>query len=116
MFYSIYIILKAQLIVLVIVLFSYVIERNTDWKLFFDIFKYPKNLKAATGNADLHAAVYFIVCLITLIHHIYSIDYDPAGYSFWKWLVLMVPLTVIFQKLYYKYTAKDPKRADDDWG
>ena len=115
--FVIYTVVHAHVVIFVIILISYIIEKISFWKLFIHRFTYPKNLKNATGDADLHAIIYFIICLLTLLYDFYKKRaYIPDDYKLWKWLVIMIPLVVIFQKLYYKFTAKDPDRADDDWG
>ncbi len=115
--FVIHTIIHAHVVILIIISVSYILEKLTPWKSIIYIFKRPKNFKKATAAADFHTGLYFIICLLTLLYDFYKKRaYIPDDYKFWKWLVIMIPLVVIFQKLYYKFTAKDPDRADDDWG
>ena len=108
--------MKGNLICLFVVFISYIIEINSNWKLLIHNFEYPKNLFIKTGAANFHALLYFFTNFIVLIRDLYKIDPNPVGYSFWKWLVIIIPLTIIVRMLYLKYTAFDPNRSDDDHG
>lgn len=109
-------IIHAQIVVIVIVLVSYIIEKISFWKLFIYMFTRPKDIKKSTAASDFHAGLYFVICLLTLLYDFYkNKEYVPKDYAFWKWLIIMIPLVIIFQKLYYKFTTKDPNRSDDDW-
>jgi len=108
-------ILQGHLVIAVVVLISYVIELLTPIKLLIWMFKMPKNDDMAQGAANFHAFLYFIVCLGTLLYDRYTLDVLPPGYSFWKWLIIIVPLTVIFRMVYYKLTSIDPGRDDQDF-
>jgi hypothetical protein len=114
--YILGILLKSHLLLIIIVLISQVIEKNTKWKLLIYEFKYPKNIKSARGSADFHSIIYFVFCLCVLLFSLYNNENIPDSYAFWKWLLIVIPLTILFNKIYYKFTAKDPKRADDDFG
>lgn len=115
MIYSIKIILIAQLVVIFILIISYIIESFTGLKLFVWGFKVKKNLKMANGAADLDSIIYFLVCLDTLLYDRYISGNKVADFSFWIWFFIVLTLTIIFRKLYFKFTPKDTNRGDYDF-
>ena len=108
-------ILKAQFIVILIIISSYIIESLTTFKLLIWNFKWKKNNKLATGAADINAILYFIICLGVFLYDKYIAESISEHYSFIDWLILIIPLTIIVRKLYFKYTVKDPDRGDFDF-
>ena len=78
-------------------------------------FSYPKNIKKATGYADFHAGLYFIICLLVHFYDLNKVNNLPEEYSFWIWLIIIIPLVIIFQKTYFKFTCKDPNKEDNDF-
>ena len=95
-------ILKAQGVVFIIIVLSYIIESLTNFKLIIWNFKWKKNNKLATGAADVNAALYFIICFIVFLYDKYKVDSISENYSYIDWFILIIPITVIVRKLYYK--------------
>lgn len=107
-------ILRGHLVVFLIVLVSYLIESNTRLVLFVKMYRIPVNYSMARGGALLHTVIYFLICLGTLLFDRYKINEPPDGYAFWKWLTIMIPLAIVFYKIYYRYVSIDPHRDNLD--
>ena len=110
--YVLYIILKAHIYMIYIVVSSFVLEEITRHRLKLLIynFKWKKSKEMARGTADFLSSLYFIFSLIFLLYDVYIKKNAPEDYNFWKWLVIMIPLTILFNLLYYKFQAKDPTK------
>lgn len=108
--YILFLILEAHLYIVCIILASYVIEKITNLKLLIDDFKWEKSEYMAKGSAGLFSTLYFLISLAVLLFHVHGKKDAPEDYAFWKWLIIMIPLTVIFRILYYKFQAKDPNK------
>lgn len=92
-----------------IVVVSCILEITTKrkLKLLLHDFTWKKSEYMAKGSADLLASLYFIVSLLVLLYNVYIKNNAPENYAFWKWLIIMLPLTIIFRIIYYKFTGKD---------
>lgn len=110
--YVIWVIIRSHVYILFIFLGSCIFEILTKrkLKLILDDLTWKKSKEMASGSADVFASLYFVISLLVLLYNVYIKHNAPTDYRFWKWLVIMVPLTVIFRKLYYKLQAKDPKK------
>jgi hypothetical protein len=108
--YLIVIILKTHLYILVIIIFSYLIEKHSNLKLLFENFKWKKSNEMAEAGADFHAFLYFLFSLAILIYDGYIKDRAPTNFSFIRWLIIMFILSTIFRYTYYIFTGKDPKK------
>jgi hypothetical protein len=113
--YLISIIFKAHLIILFMITTSYLIEKNSNWKLMFDIFKWKKSPEMADGAATFYSALYFIISLAVLIYDGYIKDRAPSDFMFSRWLLVMIVLTIIFRFVYYRYTGKDPNKSGEHY-
>jgi len=69
----------------------------------------------AEGIATLISVLIFVICLVVLIFDLNRLNYSPEGYSFWIWLIIIIPRSVIMGRIYYKLTSKDPDRDDFDF-
>lgn len=110
MIYTIHILIKAHLFIIMIVVVSYVIEKlsNYKWKLlYFSFTEFKKSKYMTRSLADGHSFFYFLFCLGTLVIDAYVNNNATTDFAFWKWSIIMIPLTVLVRNLYYKYTAKD---------
>jgi len=105
--YVLKIILDTHLLMLLIVLISYIIEKITWFKLLIFDFTWKKSEYMATGSANLISIMYFILSLIVLLFNVYILRNSPEDYRFWKWLIIMFPLSIIVRFLYYHLQAKD---------
>ncbi len=113
--YLIIILLIAHLAMLLIVMMSYIIEKKSNWKLIFDIFKWKKSPEMADGAATFYSALYFIISLAILIYDGYIKDRAPSDFMFSRWLLVMIILTIIFRFVYYRYTGKDPNKSGEHY-
>ncbi len=89
---------------------SYIIEKNSNWKLLFHMFKWEKSEYMAKSGALFHAGLYFIISLAILIYDGYIKDRAPSDFMISRWLLVMIVLTIIFRFVYYRYTGKDPNK------
>ncbi len=109
-------ILIAHIIIFLLILFIYVVlEKGMHIRSAIFAFKYKKTLKNATAAADVHSVIYFMICLATILYNSYKIEELPEDYSFWWWLLIMIVMVVVFNRLYYKFTNKDPDLKDDGY-
>jgi len=107
-------ILVAHVIIILLTMFIYIVlEKGMHIRSLIFHFKYKKTLKNATAAADFHSFLYFMICLVTILYNSYKTDELPADYSFWWWLLIMIVLVVVFNRLYFKFTNKDPELEDD---
>lgn len=104
--YILSLILEAHLYIVCIILASYIIEKTTNLKLLIDSFKWKKSDYMAKGGADFYAFLYFVISLMVLLYHVYSKKDAPEDYAFWKWLIIMLPLTILLRILYYNCQQK----------
>ena len=102
-------ILRGTLATIVIYLLSYLIEKNSDWSLIYWMFNHKKNTFIAHGTANANALIFFIICLVTLLIDLSSLQTIPDGYSFWIWLSLMLFVFIIYRKLYLVLQIKTGK-------
>ncbi len=114
--YIFLIIIKGIIVVFVVYLASYIIEKATGFRLLIDNFIWEKSILRAKGAAGWNSIfVFFLVNLVVLLNDLSTFEIDPDGYAFWKWFALILPLTIIFRIVYFKYTKKNPNKADNDW-
>lgn len=108
-------IILSHIIVIILIFIIYLIELKTPIRSIFYVFKYKKTLENATAFADFFSVVYFVFCLLIHLFSCYSIQKIPDDYSFWIWIIIMLPLAILFNKFLYKFTNKDPNLNDDGW-
>jgi hypothetical protein len=114
--YSIYIIIKGTLFVTLIYLGSYIIEKVTGLRLLIDSFKWEKSKNNAEGAAGWNGIfVFFLTNLIILLYDLSQHSEPPLSYSIWKWLLIIIPLTILFSIVFYRFTNKDSNREDNDY-
>lgn len=107
-------ILKGNLIVLISYFISFIFEKITGFVLLWWNLRQRKNEWVAKGAALLAAIYYFVVNIIVLFNDLRKYSSDPEGYSFIKWFVIIIPLTIIFAKIHFKLTPIDPNKGDRD--
>lgn len=108
--YTISLILKAQGYVLIIIFLSFVIEKITILKLLIHDFFWEKSDDMAAGSANIISIGYFFVSLFVMIYNVYVKKNAHPEFSFWIWLLIMIPLTVLVRFLYYHLQARDPTK------
>ena len=109
------IIIEAHLYMLCTILASYVVERITGLKLLIEHFKWKKSNDMARGSAGLHSILYFMFSLGVMIYHVYIRESASVEYTFWKWLAIMLPLTVLFGFQYYRLQGRDPSKKGEHY-
>jgi hypothetical protein len=102
-------ILRGIVATIIIYLLSYLIEKNSEWSLIFWMFNHKKNTFIAHGAANANALIFFIICLITLLIDLSSLQTRPDGYSFWIWLSIMLFVFIIYRKVYLVLQIKTGK-------
>jgi len=103
-------IIEAHIYMLVITLISYILERIFKLKLLIHDFKWKKSDSMARGSANILALLYFLISLFVLIYNVYWKKTVSESYTFWKWLIIMIPLTILFRICYYKFQGRDPTK------
>ena len=101
--------------VLIVYAISFIVEKVTGLGLLIWNLRQKKNRLMAHGAADIAAIVYFIINLIVLHLDMQKLETTPEGYSFIKWLLLVIPVTIIFRMIHFKLTPIDPDRDDFDF-
>lgn len=108
--FTISIILEAHIYMILVVLFSFIVERLFGFKLLIDDFTWKKSDRMALASANIAAIFYFIISLGTLVYNVYARGNAPEDYSFWQWLLIVLPLTVLVRMAYYRLQARDPSK------
>ena len=67
------------------------------------------------GSANINAILLFLICLGTLFFDLNGLESSPEGYAFWKWLIVMLPLTIVYRMIYFRLTPRDLDRDDYDF-
>lgn len=104
--------LESHLYLVGIIAAIYIIER---WKGKFILvrwFRYKKDMKSAIGSADREALLYFLFNLGFAIYKTYITHVTPEKFSIFKWILIIVPLSILFRKLYFKYQGIDQTKKD----
>jgi len=108
-------IIKANFIIVGIVLVVYILEVVANLKIFIRYFTWKKSLNNARIAANGNSGYYFIACLFVYISDIYRGNVNANLISIIVWLVLMIVLTSFFHHYYNKYQGVNPTKADDDF-
>jgi hypothetical protein len=104
--------IKSHFYITIIVLVVYAIERITGKLILYQWFKYKKDIKSAEGSADREALLYFLFNLGFSIYKAYIKKDILEDFSLVIWLLIIIPLAIIFRKLYHKYQGVDPSMPD----
>ena len=112
LFYSI---IKAHIIILLIVILSFIIEKLTGLKLLIDHYTWRKSVKNREVLSTGDSGFYIIFNLIVFIYDHYSSEQDIFIPNFFIWLILLSILTYLFYKIHFKYQRIDPTKTDDDY-
>lgn len=107
--YIIKVLLRAHIFLLLIVLISYIIEKITGLILIVTAFlEEKKDYNEARGNTGLFTILYFLYLLIFLLYDVYIANHASESYAFWKWLIVVIPLTSLFVILFHKFQGREP--------
>lgn len=108
--YVVMIIIEAHLYMIVILLVSYILEKMFKIRLLIDSFRWKKSDYLAGGAADFYSLLYFLFSLLFLLFDLYVRKTVSENYTFWKWLIIMIPLTILFRICYFKFQGRDPTK------
>lgn len=108
-------IIKGSFIVLLIYFLSYIIEKNTGFKFLIWSIKRKQNQFMALGAANTAALIFFLINIIVLLYDLDTVEIKPKGYSFIKWLIIIIPLTIILRKIHLKLSLIDKDRNNFDF-
>ncbi len=106
---------KANLLVLVLIFLSYILEKTTGIRIVIDNYKWKKSPRNAFDASNRDSFIYFVV---NLLWFIYYIKKDEIGFTFINivlWTIIIFFLTKVFFRFHHKYQAIDPNKADDDF-
>ena len=105
---------KAHVIILLIVIWSLIIEFSTGIKLFVDNYKWKKSIRNAEDASTRDSTFYLIVMISVFIYDIIkkNVDFNPLNIIIW--IIIVSILVKVFYKIHNKYQAVDPKKANDD--
>ena len=106
--------IKANILAVAIVLVLYLVEINSDFKLFVKQFQWKKSIKNARIHRNRDQVLYFIFCTAVYIYDLYKGNVNFSVISFIFWLAALIFLSTIFGKIYDQYQGVDPQKADDD--
>jgi len=107
--------LKANIIAVVIILISYVVESSTSLRLLVTRFKWKKNYKYAEQAANGNSGFYAILCTIVLIIDIKNGIIEFSLLNIFVWFIILVALIIIVKKLYFKFQGIDIAKKEDDF-
>ena len=108
-------IVKANIIVLIIILLSAIIERLFGVILFIKYFKWKKSPNNADIAADAHSGYYLVIMVIFYLYEIVKGNIEFKVTVTILWFVICIILIIIFHKFYNKYQGIDANRNDDDF-
>jgi hypothetical protein len=74
------------------------------------MFKWEKSIYIAKGAADFHALLYFLISLCIVLYDSYYKHKAPQNFLFGSWILIMIPLAIIFRFAYYFLTSKNPDK------
>ncbi|MAT39343.1 MAG: hypothetical protein CL946_07040 [Ectothiorhodospiraceae bacterium] len=106
--------LKANVLASIVVFFLYLVESNSDYKLFVTHFKWKKSRKYARVFRHTFQAYFFIFCVCIFFYDLFRGSFDLSMISFVVWLILLLTLTMALGKFHDKYQGVDPNKEDDD--
>jgi len=101
-------IVYSQVVVIIFIIINLLIEFITKARGFYYHFNYEKNLVTARAAALFCTIIYLIINFLTFIYFWIKTDIIPHYFSFWEWLIFMIPLLIIVNRSYYKFTKKNP--------
>jgi hypothetical protein len=108
-------VVKGSLIVLLIYIISFALEKITGLNLLIWNLRQKSNYNMAQGAANIAAIIYFIVNFIVLQVDLDLLEKKPQGYSFILWLIIILPITIIFRMLHLHLTPIEKDRDDFDF-
>ena len=106
---------KAHLIVIGILIFSFIIEHTTQFRLFFKDFVRPKSQKQAEIANDRNIGTYFLIMVGKIIYDMFTRNMVINFYTIVFSFLIIYLLTKFFYRIHKKYQAVDPEKADDDF-
>ncbi len=112
---TIMVLVKSHVLLLLLLLASYMIEKITGLRLFIDHYtwvKSPENAEALTARDSFF---YILLNIGVLLYHYFKDEITLTWISFLLWLILLGILVRIFYKVHRKYQKVDPNKADDDY-
>ena len=104
--------LGSHFYLLLVILFVFIIEKITGNSILVFWFLYKKDLKTAIGTADREALLYFLYNNGYVIYKVYIKGNFSGEFNFIIWLIIIIVLTVIVRKLYFKYQGIDKDKPD----
>ncbi len=108
-------IIRGFIWVLIVYAISFFVEKITGLGFLIWNLRQKQNRLMAHGATNIAAIVYFIINLIVLHLDLQKLEFRPEGYSFIKWLLLIIPVTIIFSMIHFKLTPIDPGPDDFDF-
>lgn len=114
LFEIILIIVKAHLIIILILAISYLLEKLIGLKLFITFFRWKKSKRNAEIYLNGHTFLYFVVILLTFVFSDKGIYFEYNINTISAFILMVIPLLMIFRKLHSKYQGIDVTREDDE--
>ncbi|MHB2154436.1 hypothetical protein ACX8XN_08555 [Calditrichota bacterium GD2] len=112
--FIIYEILKGNLIIFILYFTSFIFRKVPFLNFFWFFLRQKQSHKMAFGASLVAATFYFIVNIMVLFRDLRYYPTDPDGYSFFRWLIIILPLTVLFKKLHFWLTPKVTNKDEHD--
>ncbi len=110
MYLKLLIISHLYLIGLILVIYTY--ELITGKLILVHWFLFRKDLKSAYGSAIREAMLYFLFNIGFGIYKTFIKKNVPEEFSFLIWIVIVLSLSIIVGRLYYKYQGIDPNKPN----
>ncbi len=106
---------KANLLVLVLIFLSYIIEKTTGLRLLIDHYTWAKSIENTKVLATRDSGNYLIINVLFFAYHIYEETIRLNFINVAIWIILISILVRIFYLIHIKYQPFDPTKADDDF-
>jgi hypothetical protein len=78
--------------------------------ILYQWFKFKKDLESAEGSADMEALLYFLFNMGYAIYKVYIRKEISEEFSIIIWFLIVLSLSIVVRKLYFKYQGKDPTK------
>lgn len=105
---------NAHLIILIIIPLSYIFEKLFGLKLLIAFFRWKKSKRNAEIHLDTHTFFYLLILISTFIFSDKGNKFNYSLNSISVFIILIIPLLLIFRKLYSKYQGIDETKIDDE--
>jgi len=104
--------MESHLYLIGLILIIYTYELITGKLILVHWFLFKKDLKSAYGSAIIESILYFFFNIGFGVYKAFIKKNVSEDFSFFIWFVIILCLSIIVGRLYYKYQGIDPDKPD----